>query len=97
MSRPSRIFIGLFPTIPAVIVGLSQDQDQFGFYNDDGNEASATTIAAQNVNITQAKTTPAILRIQINNTGDLPSQQIKIQCKKTSDPDSTYADVPVAP
>lgn len=76
--------------------GLTQDQDQFGFYNDDGNEASATIIGAQNVNLTQVKTTPAILRIQVNNTGDLPTQQLKIQCKKTSDPDSAYADVPVA-
>jgi len=77
-------------------VGLTQDQDQFRFYNDDGTEALATAIAVQNVNISQAGTVPAILRIQVNNTGDAPSQQMKLQYKITTQPDSEYRDVPVA-
>jgi len=96
MSRASRIFIGLKVVVAAVVAALSQDQDQFRFGADDGNEAGHGWIAAQNTNISQAGTVAAILRIQVNNTGDPPSQQMKLQVKKTSDPDSAYVDVPVA-
>jgi len=97
MSRASRIFIGLFPTAVAAALGLTQDQDQFRFYNDDGNEASATAIAAQNTNISQASDVAAIIRIQVNNTGDAPAQQFRLQVKQTADADTEYKDVPVAP
>ena len=97
---PYRFLIPELPRAPLALVGeagLTQDQDQFRFYNDDGVEAAATPIAAQNTNITQLGSTPAIIRMQVNNTGDAPSQQMVLQVKKTSEPDSAYQDVPVAP
>lgn len=72
------------------------DQDQFRFGKDDGSEAAHTWHEAQNVNVTLPVATPSILRIQASTSGDQPTQQMKLQCKKTSDPDSAYADVPVA-
>lgn len=78
------------------IGGDSQTLDQFGFFNNDDVEADATPIAAQNVNITQAQGIDAILRQQINNVGDFPGQALKLQCKKTSDSDLTFATVRVA-
>jgi len=94
MSRASRIFIGLFPTVD---ITPSQTQDQFRFGADDGSESAHGWLAAQNINITQADSVTSILRIQVDNIGDFPSQQMKLQVKKTSDPDSEYKDVPVAP
>jgi hypothetical protein len=90
----SRIF---FDIDPAPDLTLTQDQDQFRFGIDELNEATHGWIADQNVNIFQLGNVAAILRIQVNNTGDAPSQQMKLQVKKTSDPDSAYIDVPVAP
>lgn len=75
---------------------LFQTQDQFQWYNDDGVEALATTIGAQNEDLVQAASIAAILRYQVNNTGDAPAQQMVLQVKKTSEPDSAYIDVPVA-
>ena len=97
MSRASRIFIGLIPTPAAPAVGLTQDQDQFRFGADDGSESGHGWLAAQNTNINQAGSIAAILRIQVSNTGDAPSQQMKLQVKQTSHPDTAYIDVPVAP
>ena len=79
-----------------VAAGLTWTQDQFRFGADDGNEASYSFIAAQNVNITQAANIATIIRIQGNTTGNQPTRQMKIQCKQTSEPDSTYLDLPVA-
>lgn len=89
--------VDAYPLFITPQTGLTQDLDQFRFYNDDGDEAGATAIAAQNVNITQALGISAIIRQQVNNTGDAPGQKMKIQCKKTTDADSTYADIKVAP
>ena len=98
MSRASRIFIGLIPTVVAAVEeALSQVQDQFRFGADDGNEAGHGWIADQNTNISQAGSVASILRIQVDNTGDQPSQQMKLQVKKTSEGDETYIDVQVAP
>ena len=99
MSRASRIFIGLFLPPVALEEGApdAQDQDQFRFGADDGNETAHGWIAAQNINISQDGSTAAILRIQVNNTGDFPTQQMKLQYKITTQPDSEYRDVPVAP
>lgn len=98
MSRLSRIFIGLpVDTQEAPAATPSQTQSFFRFGADDGSEALHTWLAAQDVNITQPGATPAILRIQVDNVGDFPTQQMKLQCKKTSDPDSAYLDVSVAP
>ena len=95
MPRTSRIFIStILPLTQEEI--LAWDQDQYRFYNDDGSESAMTAIANQNVDITQPTTKQAFLRIQADTTGDQPTRQMKIQVKKTSDPDSAYEDVPVA-
>ena len=87
-------------SIGIVVLGPSVgnwDQDGFRFGKDDGSESAHTWHAGQNVNVTLPAATPSILRIQASSSGDQPTQQMKLQCKKTSDPDSAYADVPVAP
>ena len=95
MPRASRIFIGtILPLTEEEI--LAWEQDQFRFYNDDGSESAMTAIANQNVDITQPTTKQAIIRIQADTTGDQPTRQMKLQVKKTSDPDSAYQDVLVA-
>lgn len=74
----------------------SQTQAAFRFGADDGNEASHGWIADQNVDISQAANIAAILRIQVDNIGDFPAQQMTLQYKLSTQPESEYRDVPVA-
>lgn len=77
-------------------VAASQTQDQYRWGDDDGSESAYTFIADQNNDISRQGGINTILRIQINNTGDLPGQQIALQVKRTTGPASEYRKVPVA-
>ena len=98
MSRASRVFIGtVLPPVSEVAAVDSQTQAIFRFGADDGSESAHGWIAAQDINISQAGSIAAILRFQVNNVGDFPAQQMRIQQKITTQPDTEYRDIPVAP
>lgn len=72
---------------------LTQDQDGFRFYDDDGSESAATALAAEDTNISRGKNTNTRLRVQTDNTGDAPTQQATLQYNKVGDSD--WRDVPL--
>lgn len=79
-----------------LIVIPSREQAAFRWGNDDGSESAYTFINAQNVDLSQAGATPAILRLLVNTAGDTPSTQFKIQVKRSTGGASEWRDVPVA-
>lgn len=70
-------------------------QAAFRWGNDDGSESLYTFINAQNVDLTQAGATAAILRYLINTSGDTPATQMKLQVKRSTGPASEWRDVPL--
>ena len=84
--RASRIFLGPTPTF---------DQAAFRFGKDDGSESAHTWHAAQDVNVELPISETSILRMQTNSGGDQPTQQFKIQVKRTSGPESEWRDIPI--
>ena len=86
-----RITAGLPPND---VAALDLEQEGFRFRDDDGSEAAATWLAAQDIDITRAKEMNTRLRILLNTTGDQDAKQFKLQYKKTSD--STWRDMPVS-
>jgi len=75
------------------ILAAQHEQDSFGFYND-GTEAGATTLAAQNVDISIGKEETFQLRVGGQLTGDPDALSATLQYKKTGDADSEFRDVP---
>jgi hypothetical protein len=71
----------------------SIEQEGFQWYDDDAAEGSATTLAAQDANITRAKNTNTRLRLLLNATGDPASTQYKLQYKRSADPTSEWEDL----
>ena len=71
-------------------------QAAFRWGNDDGSESAYTFIAAQNVDISQAATTAAILRYLVDTTGDTAAVQMKLQVKRSTGAASEWRAVPVA-
>jgi hypothetical protein len=88
--RASRIFVGRAATGAA-----SFTQAAFRWGDDDGNEASYTFLAAQNVDISRSGSLAAIIRFLINTTGDTPASQMKLQVKRSTGPSSEWRDVPL--
>ncbi len=70
-------------------VAVTQEQEGFRFYNDDGSESAATALAAQDTNSSLAPDTPKRLRMLINAAGDPPSSAYKLQFRKVGDPSWT--------
>lgn len=67
------------------------EQEGFRGYNDDAAESSMTAIAAQDTAFNVPLSTNFILRQLINTIGDAPSQQYRLDYKKSTD--STYVPV----
>lgn len=61
------------------------EQEGFRWRNDDGSETTATWLASQDTNITRAKNTNTRLRILLNTTGDLESEQLRLEYKLSTD------------
>lgn len=58
------------------------EQSDFRFRNDNGSETGATSIAAQNTNITRNQLTNTRLRVVTNGAGDPTSDQFQIEYRK---------------
>lgn len=72
---------------------IIREQEAYRWRDDDGSESAATWLAAQDVNITRAKTTTTRVRLLLNMTDDPPSEQYKIQERKVGDADSEWRDI----
>lgn len=57
--------------------------------DDDGSETTASWLAAQDTNITQAKSTNTRLRVVLNATDNPPSQNYQLEVRKVGDTDWT--------
>lgn len=57
----------------------TMEQEGYGFYADDGNQASMTTLAAQDTAIIRATLTNTIVRFLINTTNDVASQNFQVE------------------
>lgn len=75
------------------VLGILREQEGARWRDDDDNEADATWLAAQDLNITRAKALNTRVRILKNTTLDTPSEQDKIQERKVGDPDSEWRDI----
>lgn len=67
------------------IAGTPISQTAYRFRNDDGSEATATWLAAENTNITQPTMTNTRLRIQASTTGDTAAALYQLEFKKSTD------------
>lgn len=83
-SRPqnTNFDVGAFE----ILIALALEQEGFRFRNNDGTEITATWAAAQDVNITTDAGEERRLRILLNSTGDIASNQFKLKVKKASEP-----------
>lgn len=72
---------------------LSYEQEGFRFRNDDGSEAAATWLAAQDINITRAAALNTRIRVLVNATNDPPAEQYQLEVKRLSEADSAYRKV----
>lgn len=72
----------------------TMEQEGFRFYDDDGNEASASPLAAQDTNVSVALDTNVVLRMLVDATAGIDYKQYQLQYKLSTDTD--YAAVPVA-
>lgn len=61
------------------------EQEGYQFRNDDGSESTATSLAAENTDVTQPDSTNTRLRILLDATGDPSSEQYQLEYKKSSD------------
>lgn len=86
--RTSRIFLD--PRTLAI------EQTGFRWGADDGSESAHTFLQDQNVDISQAGSTPAIVRFLIATIGNQAAAQLKLQVKRSTGPESEWRDVPVA-
>lgn len=75
------------------VLGTLREQEGGRWRDDDGNEAGATWLANQDVDITRATATNTRLRLLKNTTLDTPSEQDKLQERKVGDPDSEWRDI----
>lgn len=62
------------------------EQEGFLFRNDDGSESTATSLAAQDVNVTQPKVTNTRLRVLLNGTLDRGAELYRLEYRKVGDP-----------
>lgn len=62
---------------------LALEQEGFRFRDDDGGEAAATWLAAQDANISLPREQNFRLRFLVNATGDTPSSQYQLEARKT--------------
>lgn len=72
-------------------VQASKEQEGYRFRNDDGNESTATWLAAQDTAVTQPLSTNTRLRVLIDSPDDPGSIQYQLEYKKSTD--STYKKV----
>lgn len=68
--------------VPGVGVVLTQTQEGFRFFNDDGSESASTGLAVQDANASLAVDTPTRLRMLIDATGNPASSEYKLQYRK---------------
>lgn len=61
------------------------EQEGFRFRNDNGSETTATWLAAQDVNITQPKSTNTRLRVILNSTLDRGAETYQLEYRKVGD------------
>ena len=73
--------------------GATTDQEGFQWYNDDGNEAGATSAAAQDTNLTAPLSVNRILRAIVDATGDPTSGSYTLRYQKNGS--GGYTEVPV--
>jgi len=66
------------------------DQEGFRWRNDNGSESTATWAAAQDVDVTKGKETTIRLRVLLDVTGIVTSEQFQLEFKKNGDADSEY-------
>jgi len=75
---------------------LVREQEGFRWRNDDGSESAATWRENQDVNEPSIGTAENIrLRMLLNMTGDVPSEQYELEYKETADPDAEYRIIPL--
>lgn len=72
---------------------VDYEQEGHQFYEDDGNEASASAIGAQDSNVTRAKELNTRLRILTDATGNPPTAQKTLQFRRVGDADTEWEDV----
>jgi hypothetical protein len=78
--------VAAIPIKPAAAV-FSLEQEGFRFFADDGPEASATALAAQDENITRPALVATRLRTLANATGDRPAEAVRLKYRKTDSHD----------
>lgn len=82
-----------------VVLAVGQvltEQEGYRWRDDDDDENSAAWLAAQEVDITRAKSTNTRLRTVIDTvTEDPPTAQVAIQYRKVGDADTEWRDVPL--
>ncbi len=76
-----------------IAVSLTQVQEGYQMFNDDGNEASRTKMGSQDTPQTVSAETPFGVRVLVDVTGDPPTETKTLQWKLKTDADSTYRDV----
>jgi len=89
MSEPLRIAIPYdFVVTEEAPAGVTLDQEGYRWRLDDNDEATATWLAAQDINITRQKSLNTRIRIIVNATGDPDSEtyQIEYREKDSGDP-----------
>jgi len=74
------------------LIGASE-QEGFRWRNDDGTEITATWRQAQDVDEEVSKEENIRLRILIDTTGNLPTQQATLQYKRDDEADSEWRDI----
>lgn len=79
-------------TLTAVLVGDSE-QEGFRWRDDDGTEVTATWRQLQDVDDTIPKETNIRLRILVDSTGNLSSQQATLQYRRDDEAASEWRDV----
>jgi len=70
------------------------EQEGYRFRNDDGSESAASWLAAQDTNITRTRSINTRLRILLNTTGNLSTEQFRLDYKLSSA--GSYIAVPIS-
>jgi hypothetical protein len=62
--------------------GATLEQEGFKWRNDDGTDATATSLASQDTDIIQPKSTNTRLRVLVNSTGDRGSENYQLEFRQ---------------
>jgi hypothetical protein len=75
-----------------ILEGVILSQSAFRFFNDDASESDSTPAASEDTGITYQKGSNLRLRIQIDASGDPPSQQYQLEYRKQG---SNWRKIPI--